>query len=62
MSTKVKGEAIKEGSIPLSALNELQKAFIPHCDNVWEMTLTDEYQVFQQMKFGMKRTLYMELL
>ena len=46
MSTKVKGDKIKEGSIRLSALNRAQLAFIPHCWSVWEMNLTQSYQVF----------------
>ena len=46
MATKVKGDKIKEGSIRLSALNHAQLAFIPHCESVWEMNLTQSYQVF----------------
>ena len=46
MNTKVRGDKIKEGSIPLSALNYSQIAFIPYCDNTWEMNLTQKLQAF----------------
>ena len=43
MNTKVKGDKIKKGSVDITALDEVQLSFIPHCIICFRMQLTSEY-------------------